>query len=284
VIVFELHWLDSFPRHREVLQSAVDYFSGDDRVIGLLLGGSIVQGTMDEYSDIDLDVIVREEDFDAVFSECERTSEAIGHPLARFIADHLRFGADMYIVLYEGPVKLDLDYRRKSDLEPSWRWKDRRVLKDTDGFLAEIVSKSRTLEPPSLPTERILNLDEKFWTWCWYVFGKIMRGELWEALDGLHGVRTLAVLPLLFESEGLRNEGYRRLEPKLPSDLVRSFENTLAGLSPDSLYNTLKSLISLYIELRGRLSVELGIEFDPEKQTYILDAMKSRWGESGPSK
>jgi hypothetical protein len=281
---FDLNQLDKFPKHKDVLKNAIDYFAEDDRVPGLFISGSIVSGTMDEYSDIDLDVIVRDDEFESVFSERDRAVESIGRPLARFIADHLPIRVDMFIVLYEGPVKLDLDYIRASVLEPNWRWSRRHILKDTDGFLDDIVSRSKGLEAPSLSKERILNLDEKFWTWCWYVFGKIQRGELWEALDGIHGIRTLAILSFFYSVVDLYNEGYRRLERKIPPDLVGNFRETIPQMTEASLFSALQSMISLYVELRGRVSEAQGIEFDTEKQTYVLEAIRSRWGESGPSK
>jgi hypothetical protein len=274
---FDLKQLETFPKHRDVLKNTIDYFAADNRVLGLFVGGSIVSGTMDEYSDIDVDVIVRDDDFESVFSERGRAVEAIGRPLARFIADHLPIRVDMFIVLYEGPVKLDLDYIRASVLEPNWRWSRRHILKDTDGFLADIVSRSEGMTRPSLDVERIQNLDEKFWTWCWYVFGKIQRGELWEALDGIHGIRTLAILPFFYSAEDLYNEGYRRLEGKIPPDLLESFEDTIPQMTETSLHAALQSLISLYLELRGRISEARGIGFDSRKQTYVLNEMKKRW-------
>ena len=56
------------------------------------------------------------------------------------------------------------------------------VLKDRHGRLG-VVARSEALGPPRPSAEDVAELNQ-FWTWCWYAFGKIERGELWEALDG----------------------------------------------------------------------------------------------------
>src|SRR5437588_51023 len=114
--------LDQFPEHRRVLEALVMHYHDDPRITGLLLGGSIIAGGMDVFSDVDLDVVVADAGFDAVFAERDRAVEVAGHPLFRFIADHLPGGEHQYIVLYDspaGPVVLDVAYHRASAVVPT---------------------------------------------------------------------------------------------------------------------------------------------------------------------
>jgi len=109
--------LDQFPEHRRVLDAVVAAYRDDPRVTGVLLGGSNVAGGMDGYSDVDLDVVVADAAFDAVFAERDRVVAAAGRPLYRFFADVP--GSDhLYVVLYDtpaGPVKLDVEYHRAGE-------------------------------------------------------------------------------------------------------------------------------------------------------------------------
>src|SRR3712207_2290718 len=84
--------LDRFPEHRRVLEAIVTHYRDDPRVLGLLLGGSNVAGGIDCFSDVDLDVVVDDGLFEAVFAEGDRAVEAAGQPLFRFIADHIPGG------------------------------------------------------------------------------------------------------------------------------------------------------------------------------------------------
>ncbi len=61
--------LDRLPAHRALLERALDNFGDDDRVPGPVVGGSLASGGADFYSDVDLYVISRDEDSDAVFAE-----------------------------------------------------------------------------------------------------------------------------------------------------------------------------------------------------------------------
>jgi len=46
------------PRHRQILQTILDYYDGDARILGVLLFGSLGRGNWDEYSDLDLDIVM----------------------------------------------------------------------------------------------------------------------------------------------------------------------------------------------------------------------------------
>jgi predicted nucleotidyltransferase len=212
--------LDRLPAHRSLLGRAVNYYLDDDRVVGMILGGSLTRGSADSYSDVDLYIVARDGSFDAVFDERDVAALAIGSPLFSFDVDPVPGGSRDYIVMYLGPVKLDLMYYRESEVKPEQKWTDRQVLKDDSGSLGAVISRSAMSRPDQPEPEVLTELNQRFWTWCWYVFGKIMRGELWEALDGIHTIRSDALLPLLDWTSGRPHEGYRRLERKLDSEMA----------------------------------------------------------------
>jgi predicted nucleotidyltransferase len=279
-MTIQLPVLDRFPKHRHLLERAVAHFQADQRVLGVAVGGSIAAGNMDFYSDIDLDIIVRDDDFDAVFSERDRAAVAVGQPLFRFIADHLPFGAHLHIVLYEGPIKLDFSYLCVTDVRPSWTLAGRVILKDANGFLAAIKSQSAELNPGQPPRERVLSLNQKFWTWCWYVFGKIKRGELWEALDGIDSIRGLAILPMLDWAAGKPQIGYRRLESELDAELAEKLSATVAVLQPESLYAVLQAEMALFSDLRDELFASYNLEYDPISERVLREMIIQQWSNS----
>jgi len=47
----------------------VNYFRDDDRIVGMILGGSLAHGLADFYSDVDLYIVARDESLQAVFDE-----------------------------------------------------------------------------------------------------------------------------------------------------------------------------------------------------------------------
>ena len=267
--------------HRELLERAVACLREDARVVGLVVGGSIAQGAADSYSDVDLYVVVRDQMFDEVIAERDAIVERVGSPLFAFDVDPAPGGSTDRIVVYEGPegfpIKFDFMYLKESDLGPAQRWSGCPVLEDTDGRVRAVVAQSEGLTPTLPSPEALLELNQKFWIWCWYVFGKIVRGELWEALDGLHDIRSLALVPLLDQAAGRSHEGHRRLESKLDPATASRLEATLSPLEPEALYAALRAEVELLRVLRAAVAVRYGLAFDPVPEEALEAEMDRHW-------
>jgi predicted nucleotidyltransferase len=166
VIDGRLASLDRLSKHRKLLEHAVARFGDDVRVVGLVAGGSLAHGAADFYSDVDLYIVVQDEAFGEIFAERDAIVEAVGSPLFGFIVDPVPGGSTDHIVLYEGPVKFDFMYLKKSDFTPALKWAGCVVLKDARGRVWTVLSQSGELAPPHPTTEELLDLNQKFWTWC----------------------------------------------------------------------------------------------------------------------
>ena len=269
--------LDRLPEHRELLERAVARFGDDVRVVGLVAGGSLAHGAADFYSDVDLYIVVQDEAFDQVFAERDAVVEAVGSPLFGFIVDPMPGGSTDHIVIYEGPVKFDFMYLKESDLQPAPKWVGCVVLKDASGRGGAVVAGSEGLAPPQPTTEELLDLNQKFWTWCWYVFGKIVRGEVWEALDGLHSIRSLALMSLLNWAAERPHEGYRRLERKTDPATASRLMATVAPMQPEALYAALQAEMELFRSLRAVVFDRYGLIFDPTPEEMLESEMSRRW-------
>jgi predicted nucleotidyltransferase len=281
VIDEHLPSLDRLPLHRVLLERAFAYFRDDVRAVGLVVGGSLARGGADFYSDVDLYVVVRDGAFEDVFTERTSTAEALGSPLFGFAVDPVPGGSTDHIVLYDGPVKFDFMYLRESDLGPHPRWDGCVVLKDTDGRLGAVVAGSEALGLGGPSAEELSELNQKFWIWCWYALGKIERGELWEALDGLHSIRTLALLPLLDWSAERRHEGYRRLESKTNQEQTSRLSATVAPVRASVLHAALRAEVVLFRELRAEVLERHGLAIDPAPEEVLESEMSRRRGAPG---
>ncbi len=269
--------LDRLSKHRKLLEHAVARFRDDVRVVGLVAGGSLAHGAADFYSDVDLYIVVQDEAFDEIFAERDAIVEAVGSPLFGFIVDPMPGGSTDHIVIYEGPVKFDFMYLKESDFTPALKWVGCAVLKDASCRVGAVVARSEGLARPQPTTEELLDLNQKVWTWCWYVFGKIVRGELWEALDGLHSIRSLALVPLLDWAAGRPHEGYRRLERKTDPEAASRLMATVAAVQPQALYEALQAEMDLFRRLRAVIFDRYGLTFDPTPEEVLESEMSRRW-------
>ena len=269
--------LDLPAAHSALLQRVVDHFRDDRKVVGLVLGGSLAHGVPDSYSDVDLYIVARDESFDAVFEERVAVAQALGPPLLSFTVDPMPGGSRDYIVTYPGPIKFDLMYHRESELAPTPKWTGSVVLKDASGLVANVLARSQNLAPPTPSSEELLELDKRFWTLCWYVFGKIMRGELWEALAGIHSIRSDALLPMLDWATGGPHEGYRRLETRLDPRMAERLGATLSLLEAGALFDALQVEISLFRDLCEPLFERTGSTYGSGPGDEIKDEIVRRW-------
>src|SRR5215213_433769 len=273
--------IDLLPAHCALLERAADHFWDDGRVRAVILGGSLACSIADFYSDMDVYVVARDGFFDAVFDERDPAALILGSPLFRFTIDAIPGGSRDYIITYPGPVKLDLMYHRESEIVPAPKWGGCVALKDASGLIEDVLVTSRDLAPPTPTSEELLELDQNFWTLCWYVFGKIVRGELWEALAGIHTIRRDAFLPMRDLTAGRPHEGYIRLETKLDPEMAEHLTGTLAPLEAGALYEALQTAISLYCDLRESLFELRGLTFDPAPEEEIEDEMDRLWAARG---
>jgi len=283
VIDAHLPSLDRLPRHRVLLERVFERFRDDTRAVGLVVSGSLARGGADFYSDVDLYVVVRDGAFEDVLAERNFTAQAVGSPLFGFAVDPVPGGSTDHIVLYDGPIKFDFMYLRESDLGPHPRWDGCVVLKDTAGRLGA-VARSEALGSPRPSAEDLSELNQKFWTPCWYTFGKIERGELWEALDGLHSIRSLALVTLLDWTAERRHEGYRRLERKMNQEQTSRLLATVAPMRARALHMALLAEVELFRELRAEILERYGLTIDLAHEEVLESEMSRRWAARGAGK
>jgi hypothetical protein len=109
-----------------------------------------------------------------------------------------------------------------------------------------------------------------------------MRGELWEALDGIHTIRSEALLPMLDWLSDRPHEGYRRLESKADSETAARLAATVSTLRPESLYAALHAEMDLFCDLRAAVFDRCGLTFDPAPERALKDEMNRHWAAQEP--
>jgi predicted nucleotidyltransferase len=273
--------LERLPEHKRLLIGVRERFATDDRVIGVLLGGSLALDRADRFSDVDLYVFVRDEDFESVFAKREAIAWDLGPVIVRYLGDHMPGGRYQLIIWYAGQVHLDLMFRKSSEAAPHWKWKEAVILKDSIGTLARLKKESRELGPATVNWEQVNNLNQKFWGWVAYTAAKILRGELWEAFDNIGWIRNEALLVMLAWAQDAQYEGHRRLESKLDQNLLRLFNQTVCSLNSKSVWSALMVEVQIFRELRSRLSAKLGAGFDEQPEIQMMSELEGLWNMHG---
>lgn len=226
----------------------------------LFLAGSLADGTADELSDLDLELVcrseAREEALRTLINEKLTSSARI---LSQFPATHIGM-PNLIINFIEAAgrlLKVDIHYLRH---QPQLGQDQRVHLVQAGSFSGER-PRARS-SGNSLPANALEDLYSKFSGWIWYTHTKIARGELWEATDSLDVMRTRAFLPLLLLARGLPQEGYRHVEIRLcEEDLASLGRSRPSDLEPAALSCALREMVSTFETLVQPAMERVGQDF-----------------------
>ncbi len=194
------------PTHRAFFDRALAVLQADPRVRAVLVSGSAVTGGMDEWSDLDLVVLVADEAERALWDEHVAIVGRLGPLLSAFRADH--FGEPrLLICLYDAPL-LHVDVKFMA-------WKDAPTLTYPTAVAWSRDGAAPELPPPAPAGPPRLDVQwcaDRLPGWAHYLAVKIGRGELYEAVDSLDFLRRRVLAPLLALEAGVAPRALRRLE------------------------------------------------------------------------
>ncbi|MCL4505949.1 MAG: nucleotidyltransferase domain-containing protein [Chloroflexi bacterium] len=157
----------------ESLQRLQNRLMLDERCLGLYLWGSLANNTADEWSDVDVVAVIRDDDYAAVKAEfraiCE---EACGRILvwlpegesAAFVNFAFLFEVEDRLHLY------DFSLENLSHLQQSPRLKPEHILYDRSGALAEVTGRA-TVQAQALQPDELCHQIDIYWVYT-YLNGK----------------------------------------------------------------------------------------------------------------
>jgi len=248
---------------REFLACALNVLAEDPRVVGVAAGGSFISKSMDEYSDIDLVIVVSDE---ALRSDTEARMEiarTLGPLLTGFRADHV--GEPRLIICLYGPpiVKADLKFIVAEDLLQ--RVEDPVVLYDPQGVVEAQLRKCQAHYPS--PDRQWI--EDAFWIWIHYVAAKIRRDELFEAKAIVNFLMEKVLGPLATMEGGHRATGVRRIELRAPNRVL-ALSRLFVPFDRQAIKESAQAAVDLYISLR--VDVEVRKNAEVAAVQYLADS------------
>jgi hypothetical protein len=225
--------------HREFLLAAVGRCRQMTSLLGLAAGGSFAVGGLDQYSDLDLLVLVDPAGPPFELAERLGLARALGPLLTGFTGDHV--GEPRLLICLYGPPVLHVDLKFITPDDLLARVEDPLVLWERDGSISAALGRGQAEFP--VPDRQWL--EDRFWVWIHYGAAKVARGELFEALDMLAFLRARVLGPLALEAAGARPTGVRRLESAAP-EAGRRLREVVASYDPADCCRALRSAVALY--------------------------------------
>jgi predicted nucleotidyltransferase len=251
-----------------VISRFVDVCSADDRIVAALLRGSRARAEADEYSDLDLCVITRDEAFENVMAEREVFVRQLGEPV--FIED---FGLDriVFFILADG-TECELVFGREGALAEVGL-----------GPFKELIDKRGILDGAEFPFAK-LDPDERHeqlrqvLNWFWHDLSHFMaafgRGELWWACGQLEALRRYCVNLLRIEHGAeAQDEAYEKLEKAVPPSELAALQPTFCPMERDAMLKAALDIVSFFREHAPRVAGAYGSKYPEELERLMCDRL-----------
>lgn len=261
----------------EQRQAALDRllaeFETDRRIAGVIVVGSGSVGFADDYSDVDLDVVMHAaQDVAPVVAEWTARIRAMFAVWGQFSVD---YAPDSFLrgFLLEDYLELDIGFVHLGNLQAGkWRW---RVAFDRSGQIEGI--QQRTWAAHQGPNVRA-EYDHAIggiWHYVLHVAVAARRGTVWRALMDLDSARQLAV-----EMAGLRhdlNVKRGRDADRLPAEFRAALERSLPGsATPETIMRALRAATECFFDQARAVAQTLDVE-SPDVLAGRLFALLDAW-------
>ena len=246
----------------------------DTRVVAAFLGGSHAARTADEYSDLDLYLIVGDQHYDTFFAERRAFLGRLGEPV--FFEDFSEFGFDMVVFIFSDGVEGELALGRASGFDHI-HGGPFEVLVDKEGILEGQVF-------PLLQSTQVEQRRKLRWLiyWFWRDLSEfnraIVRGRLWTAHGLLEGLRlkcvNIARIKHEFYSVGM--VGYKGLEEAAHAQDLESLRATLCPLEREAMLEAAGRLAGFYLRTAPPLAFQQQIAYPADLEAVVMDKLE-RW-------
>lgn len=235
------------PNDELFIEQVKEIFTQDSRFIGLLGCGSMVAGTMDEYSDLDFIAVYKPAYQDEIMTQRLNIVEKLGGLLSAFTGEHV--GEPRLVICLYGPNPLHVDFKFLTPHELEKRVEDPVILWERGTEISTILQKTSPLYPYPDPQW----IEDRFWVWIHYGATKLGRGELFECIDLITFLRASVLGPSVLAEHGQLPRGVRKLEQHA-ADAIAELKETVPSYSAESCYIALRASISIYQRLRQNLT------------------------------
>jgi predicted nucleotidyltransferase len=260
--------------HQATISSFITACQSDPHILAAVLYGSHAHGAADEWSDLDLAVVVDDPAYDDFVAGREDFIGQLGEPL--FMEEFDNPGI-LFFILSDG-TEGELSIERESDfVQPYGHW---RPLLDKTGILSN--RKPRSIPDPADQTEILRRQIMWFWHDLSHFMTAMARGQLWWASGQLEALRriclNLARLSHDFADGEVGDDPHFKLEKSLPVGLLARLETTFAPLEREAMLEAVWTTHRFFRELAIPLAEEHGLRYPAELEDMILGRL-NRLGE-----
>jgi Streptomycin adenylyltransferase len=247
-----------------VIERFTAFSEADDRIVASFLGGSLVRGGADAYSDVDLCLVAKDEAFDDVVAGTDAIVDALGERL--FLED---FGApdNVYFILGDG-TEGEIFLAREGALD-ELEADVFRVLYDPQGLLTGR-SFSRWEPDPSERAEQLRQVLNWFWHDLSHFISAIGRDQPWWAAGQLEALRRYCVnLVRIEQSIEALDEAYDKLDHEIETEALAPLKPTFVPMERAAMLEAAQAIVAFFRERAPIIAAANSVAY-PDKLEQVL--------------
>lgn len=259
------------PHHQAFVDRFVLVCSADDRVVAAFLGGSNATGKADEYSDLDLCVITKDDSFAEFYDQRESFLRSLGDLV--FLED---FGTpNIALYIFADGTEGELNFGSEGHLDQIHSGSFHSLV-DKKNILAGAVFPERAPDEAK-QAEKLSENIFVFWHELSHFITAIGRGHLWWAHGQLDALRSICVnlmrLENNFSDEGVGNEPYFKLEYALSVEKLAPLQSTFCPLDKRAMLQSVQWIVSVYLQTAKSLAESHGIAYPHKLERVMLERL-----------
>jgi predicted nucleotidyltransferase len=240
----------------------------DSRILAAFLGGSLAAGTSDEFSDLDLYLVISDPEYANFFSDRSRFVSRLGRPV--FAEDFNEFGFDMIVFIMDNGIEGEIALGSES-----------RFLTIHGGPLKVLVDKKKLLEDVNFPLDQPEYSDQVrlltkniYWFWrevsLFSVASK--RGQTWTAYGYLENARRRVIDLLRLKYDFYHwPSGYEKVEEVVPLRDLASVGDSLIQLQRTDSQTAIYQLIEIFRPVAKELCQRYAIDYPMDLDQTVSD-------------
>ena len=251
-----------------ILARFVAACGSDDRVLGAFVSGSRATGKADEYSDLDLCLIARDDARDQLWAERAAFIQQLGEPLLLEDFD----GTDTaYFILADG-TEAELAFAREGHVHEVHRGPYRTLLDKTGVLAGSAFQETGPSGPDQVETLR----RQIYWFWhdLSHFIAAVGRGQLWWGSGQIEALRRYCVdLARLREDFTEGPEGYDKLDDAVPGARLSALRPTFVPMERSAMLGAADAIVEFYRQLAPEMAEAHGLTYPIELDRLMRDRL-----------
>jgi predicted nucleotidyltransferase len=225
-------------QHQQLLQAIVAHYTSDPRLLALGLFGSLTRGNWDEYSDLDLDVIIRDKVAIDIIQEVKQLATsfvAIGEKVALIIPE----SEDAADVVLASLLQFSIRYHHLETTNPKIIDSLKLLIANIDLETIKAAGRANLRATYNTPDYLL----DRFVRYAVEADKALQREAIWLGLELLHRMRTI-LMELFAYSRG-SDRAIRAFQLEAEAELQAKLGATLPQYSLVSARNSLVRLLDI---------------------------------------